>query len=62
VKEEFQQELTVMELFQYTTISQIAAQLKNKAAGQESQTEDDSENEADDLESAAQLLGGIIDE
>ncbi|MFW0810244.1 non-ribosomal peptide synthetase [Bacillus pumilus] len=62
VKEEFQQELTVMELFQYTTVSQIAAQLKNKASGQEKQIEDDGENEADDLESAAQLLGGMIDE
>ncbi|OLP64677.1 Surfactin synthase subunit 1 [Bacillus pumilus] len=62
VKEEFQQELTVMELFQYTTVSQIAAQLKSKAAGQDKQVKDDEENEADDLESAAQLLGGIIDE
>lgn len=51
-----------MELFQYTTVSQIAAQLKHKASGQEQQTEDDGENEADDLESAAQLLGGMLDE
>lgn len=51
-----------MELFQYTTVSQIATQLKNKASGQEKQIDDDGENEADDLESAAQLLGGMIDE
>ncbi|WP_226567475.1 non-ribosomal peptide synthetase [Bacillus stratosphericus] len=62
LKEEFQQELTVMELFQYTTVLQIADQLRNKAAGQDKPIEDDGENEADDLESAAQLLGGMIDE
>ncbi|PCK22813.1 non-ribosomal peptide synthetase [Bacillus pumilus] len=62
VKEEFQQELTVMELFQYTTVLQIADQLRNKAAGQDKPIEDAGENEADDLESAAQLLGGMIDE
>ncbi|MCB7155874.1 amino acid adenylation domain-containing protein [Bacillus stercoris] len=63
LKEQFGQELSVVQLFQYTSVSAIAAQLSRQAESEGCQANAESEEEAaEDLENVAQLLGGISDE
>ncbi|MCY8846406.1 amino acid adenylation domain-containing protein [Bacillus inaquosorum] len=63
LKEQFGQELSVVQLFQYTSVSAIAAQLSRQTESEGSQANAESgEEAAEDLENVAQLLGGISDE
>ncbi|KAA6447679.1 non-ribosomal peptide synthetase [Bacillus swezeyi] len=63
IKERFNRELSVLQLFQFTSVSAIAAQLDRQAgepgAPAESERE---EEESSELENVAHLLGGIGDE
>ncbi|MBL3648687.1 non-ribosomal peptide synthetase [Bacillus sp. RHFS10] len=63
LKEQFGQELSVVQLFQYTSISTIAAQLSRQTESEGSQANAERvEEAAEDLENVSQLLGGISDE
>ncbi|MEG7380844.1 non-ribosomal peptide synthetase [Bacillus subtilis] len=63
LKEQFGQELSVVQLFQYTSVSAIAAQLSRQTESEGSQANAErAEEAAEDLENVSQLLGGISDE
>ncbi|WP_268559124.1 non-ribosomal peptide synthetase [Bacillus vallismortis] len=63
LKEQFGQELSVVQLFQYTSVTAIAAQLSRQTESESSHANAKSgEEAAEDLENVAQLLGGISDE
>lgn len=60
IKDVFDQELSVVQLFQYTTAAAIADRLDGGLKPQ--QPAEDSEEEAEDLENIAQLLGGMTND
>ncbi|MEC1679562.1 non-ribosomal peptide synthetase [Bacillus mojavensis] len=63
MKEQFGQELSVIQLFQYTSVSAIAAQLSRQVEPENSAADaEGAEEAAEDLENVVQLLGGNSDE